>query len=234
MLKSNHPCPMPAFSAQCDGDLWEVAYKLIRDRGPYSIRVTKVKGHATVAATQHSTHLTRLMHGNNRADTTAKHAMQNVHGPNVVQLSSLYHKKKCEYSDFLAHIHDIIVRMYMAIHKLRHSDAHKLTQPGDTKNVLTTLPLCAPMDGAKALDFKANAHFFAAHMRKAEPAVKGLLTLLTHCCVAPVPNGTPGHTWLELYLLSLAASPDPLARALNKTALQSTCIGVTLRRFKKQ
>eukprot|EP00973_Karenia_brevis_P080188 11122876-Karenia_brevis.AAC.1 len=50
----------------------------------------------------------------------------------------------------------------------------------------------------------------------------------------PVGLGQVGHTWIELFLLSLAASDDAQAAAVVRTATAKRCIGHVIRLFRKQ
>ena len=46
MFEVKKPLKRP-WQIQSDGDLWRIFWETLQARGPYSIRVTKVKGHAT-------------------------------------------------------------------------------------------------------------------------------------------------------------------------------------------
>eukprot|EP00973_Karenia_brevis_P029606 4084398-Karenia_brevis.AAC.1 len=49
-----------------------------------------------------------------------------------------------------------------------------------------------------------------------------------------MPIGQVGHTWLELYLVSLAFAPDVASLIANKKARAAKCIGAQLKLFKAE
>eukprot|EP00973_Karenia_brevis_P033734 4652308-Karenia_brevis.AAC.1 len=109
-----------------DGDLWQLFWGVLCKKGHQSVRISKVKGHAEYADVQHDPEKLRLKIGNDRADHIATHTYQATRGSHVVKLSKAYQERFEHYTQFVASVHCIIARMYLAVDKLRNSEAFKL------------------------------------------------------------------------------------------------------------
>ena len=59
------------FSLQGDGDLWECFWKAVMARNPYTIKITKVKGHATDEMVADGRVQPQDRRGNDKADSAA-------------------------------------------------------------------------------------------------------------------------------------------------------------------
>ena len=59
------------WSQEKDGDLWELFAKLVRQRGPNSVKITNVKGHATEEMAQQGKVKAEEKKGNDYADEAA-------------------------------------------------------------------------------------------------------------------------------------------------------------------
>eukprot|EP00973_Karenia_brevis_P018143 2491435-Karenia_brevis.AAC.1 len=70
---------------------------MAKQRGPLSIRVTKVKGHATNAEVQGNAELLRLKKGNDTADKIATNTYDTTHGSHITQISQIYHSRYNNY-----------------------------------------------------------------------------------------------------------------------------------------
>eukprot|EP00973_Karenia_brevis_P059619 8299594-Karenia_brevis.AAC.1 len=83
---------------------------------------------------------------------------------------------------------------------------------------MVRMPSMPTPEAGSVATLKAHGSFYRYHFKKASPGIQGFLQLLTHTKVVPVALGQVGHTWLELFLLSLMASPHPLANVVNRSA----------------
>eukprot|EP00973_Karenia_brevis_P033498 4618963-Karenia_brevis.AAC.1 len=77
-------------------------------------------------------------------------------------------------------------------------------------------------DGS-CITFKANHNYFRHHYCRSSLAVQGFLRLITKAKVCFVPLGQVGHTWYELYLLSVAFAPELAPLVTNRTGRADTC-----------
>ena len=86
-----------------DGDLWKVAWVMLKQRGMGTVRVTKVKGHATEEHVQQG--LVQEMHkqGNDQADSAATCGVQAT-GHGKIQYMIWVKKRHRAYMDFVAKI----------------------------------------------------------------------------------------------------------------------------------
>eukprot|EP00973_Karenia_brevis_P035870 4948900-Karenia_brevis.AAC.1 len=89
-------------------------------------------------------------------------------------------------------------------------------------------------DDGRAIKFKANEKQYKQNKDQATPIVQGFLNLLARNKMLTVPIGRAGHTWVEIFLFSLACAPN-LPRLLhNTTAKSSRNIGTQLTAFTKE
>ena len=91
-----------------DGDLWEQAFWIIKARGPTSIRITKVKGHATMKDTGESQELREQMDGNDEADKLANLGIQ-ANGNGKLEFAQYIQKRQKEYEDLVEEIQKMLV-----------------------------------------------------------------------------------------------------------------------------
>eukprot|EP00973_Karenia_brevis_P041557 5750544-Karenia_brevis.AAC.1 len=132
---------IPNFDIMGDGDLWKIFWHVAAAKGPSSIKVTKVKGHAHWADVKHSQELTRIKVGNDAADHIATQAYDETHGMHVTTMSAHYYKRYNSYIQFMHSLHGIIVRVYKSIAALRESEAFQLTQQKTEQTITTTPPI---------------------------------------------------------------------------------------------
>eukprot|EP00973_Karenia_brevis_P052258 7262545-Karenia_brevis.AAC.1 len=90
-----------------------------------------------------------------------------------------------------------MVRMYLAVDKLRQSDAFRMGQPQSSNHVKIIMPHMASLDQGKAIEFKLCRNYYNHYYNKAIGPVKGFMRLLARTKVTLVPMGQVGHTWLE-------------------------------------
>ena len=109
---------------QTDGDLWEIFWGAILMRGPGSVRITWVKGHATEDDIAKGISSIELRYGNDQADLAAT-AGTNAHLPGLLALSRWAAKRHADYVAFMHRIHKFIVAMCKAEKKRRHESKPK-------------------------------------------------------------------------------------------------------------
>eukprot|EP00973_Karenia_brevis_P043034 5957991-Karenia_brevis.AAC.1 len=78
--------PNTPYNMQVDGDLWAIAHSAIKTRGPHSVSITKVKGHAEMSEC-HTQALRERKHHNDKADKIAADAHAKIRSPCVLDLS---------------------------------------------------------------------------------------------------------------------------------------------------
>ena len=66
-----------------DGDLWEVFTDLVRTRGPQTVCITKVKGHATQEMVDEGKVEEEDMRGNSMADKAAEMGLSRAKGRSI-------------------------------------------------------------------------------------------------------------------------------------------------------
>eukprot|EP00973_Karenia_brevis_P049316 6841032-Karenia_brevis.AAC.1 len=147
-------------------------YQLITQRGPSSVAVSWVKGHASQSYIGDDQDIAEQSHHNNIVDAAAKNALSKLNDPNVVELSRAYAQRFELYSSFLHHIHLILCRVYVAYDKLRSSDAYKLLLPTPQTHVCCAAPPFPTVDFCSPLTFTATRPVFKFHFRKMRPCIQ--------------------------------------------------------------
>ena len=99
---------------QVDGDLWELFWRTIRERSPYSIQISKVKGHATDQQVAEGKVRRTDKIGNDKADEAADEGVEQFTMP-TLRLSKLYVKRHIAYSSFVSTLHEHLVFLYNSV-----------------------------------------------------------------------------------------------------------------------
>eukprot|EP00973_Karenia_brevis_P045182 6258094-Karenia_brevis.AAC.1 len=73
----------------------------------------------------------------------------------------------------------------------------------------------------RSIKFKADQQQFRLNKDQASPLVQGFMNLLAKNKVLTVPLGRTGHTWVEIFLFSLACAPN-LPSLLHNTTAKTT------------
>eukprot|EP00973_Karenia_brevis_P055785 7759587-Karenia_brevis.AAC.1 len=108
-MNINYEPPKP-YKLQTDGDLWAIAHKALKAKGPHAVRVSKVKGHEDRAIEQLSPEQWREKVNNDEADTLAGEAYYALHGAQLKNLAQAYVDRFEEYVNFMHSIQCIILR----------------------------------------------------------------------------------------------------------------------------
>ena len=112
---------------QTDGDLWEAYWRALRSRGSKSIKVTKVKGHATKEQVEEGKVRIEDKIGNDKADLAAT-AGVDEHVQWLRELTAWLHMRQRAYIGVMADIHNMIAgttREHQAIQKEQEKEARR-------------------------------------------------------------------------------------------------------------
>ena len=122
-MKPHLALPLPPFGLQKDGDLWEIFYDNVKQRGPDSIRFSWVKGHASLSDAATATERAHQA-GNNKADALATKGREELFDPNVVFLSKHLFFRHQQAVQFYSLVHLVLVRVYLAAQALRKNKSY--------------------------------------------------------------------------------------------------------------
>ena len=89
-----------------DGDLWHHFEQAVLAKGPSSIKLTWVKGHATEDHISSGVTSSAHQQGNDRADALADQGVQ-LHGEDIYTLARLYTKRHSQYTGFFMNVANI-------------------------------------------------------------------------------------------------------------------------------
>ena len=106
------------WSQEKDGDLWELFAKLIRQRGPSSAIITKVKGHATEEMVQQGKVKQEEKRGNDWADAAADEGATKSQG-RLQCFGELYSWRHMCYRKLMARMQKFIVELKKEEKKLK-------------------------------------------------------------------------------------------------------------------
>ena len=98
--------PKRPWSTQKDGDFWQVFCEMAKQKGPNSIKISKVKGHATEKNIQEGLATLKDKRGNDRADRAADEGVKN-HSDEICKISRIHAKRQQGYIWF--------IKLYMII-----------------------------------------------------------------------------------------------------------------------
>ena len=98
---------------QSDGDLWKLYWHGLMERGPLSIVITKVKGHATMKQVLNQEVKASDKDGNDWADTYATKGIQE-HGPAVVRIAKYFGQRQANYEKLMEEVQLTIIAVIKA------------------------------------------------------------------------------------------------------------------------
>ena len=90
--------------------MWELFAKLVRQRGPKSVKITKVKGHATQAMVDEGKVKQTEKTGNDKADEAAEAGATTSQGK-IRDFAEMYSWRHIRYRKFMAKIQHYIVEL---------------------------------------------------------------------------------------------------------------------------
>ena len=115
---------MKAFEMQVDGDLWELFWRTIGERNPYSIHISKVKGHATDQQVAEGKVKYADKIGNDKADEVADNGRE-LHGKGIHMVSDIFVRRQRFYELFLKDIQNHIIEVNAIKKRLMESKEKK-------------------------------------------------------------------------------------------------------------
>ena len=116
-----------------DGDLWQLFEKLVKQRGPETVKITKVKGHATEEMVEQGKVEAEDKAGNDMADQAADQGATKSQGRLQV-FASLYAWRQGRYRKMMARIQQFIVEVKKEEKKLKQED-NKVEDPFERQEV---------------------------------------------------------------------------------------------------
>ena len=197
-----------AWSLQTDGDLWEIAWQAILQRGSQSQTNRKVKGHATQEDVENGTSTVKDRAGNDRSDTNADEGVEKIGGEGLVRLGAWIAERHDRYIALMRRIQRFIaaVTKEEKEERERRDIATKATIGYDPKKWIKTSPVIKdekletisyadinippPVTGRHKFDYCQgqynSIHAFISGRRWAD---------------ARETEGISGATWLEIFAL---------------------------------
>ena len=88
--------PKRPFELQKDRDLWQIFWESINLKGPHSIKLSKVKGHAKDSDVESGVARRVDKEGNDAADEAADEGV-NLHGEKVKRIANLFDYRQQKY-----------------------------------------------------------------------------------------------------------------------------------------
>ena len=191
--------PQPKWSQVVDGDLWKHFWLAVMSKGPNSVRMTKVKGHASIEDVIRGVSTPIHKHGNDLADSLATKARQE-RSDQLSGLCDYFANRQTHYVKFMFDFHSYLLHMVRAISDARNQHHKRACALGDVKaktKISNRLPY-ADLDNAVQPDLQLLTQEAFNCLSSSTKFIIGLLTGWTW---ALSPNGQPGCSWLELFIL---------------------------------
>ena len=200
--------PEPRWSQCNDGDLWNQIWIILRSRGSHSVRVTKVKGHATIQHLVDGAVEPIDKYCNDMADSLATYAREH-RSDNMGRISDFFAQRHKYYVSFLTALHDYLLAMLKAIAEARDTHAKQARANGVSHSKVLIAPALlypARDDPTAALDLNMLPQ---AAFQALPNGSKKLLAFLASFRWCLAPNGQQGVSWLELLIVFCAQGGLP-------------------------
>ena len=107
-----------------DGDLWENFAEAVKQRGPFSVWTTKVKGPSTQEMVDEGKVAEEENTGNDESDKAAGMGSRNSQG-RIAKFADLYSWRHTQYRKFMARMQKFIVGLKKEDKRLREDDEKK-------------------------------------------------------------------------------------------------------------
>ncbi len=205
-----------------DGDLWEHFFKAVAAKGAHSVRITKVKGHATEEQVAAGEVRSQGKSGNDAADAVADLGVK-VHGEDLIKLGGLCRGRRKRYTRLVGNIQQHIVEAYQIHWQLKDREerlAGKAAYGEDRKKDKFERPKFVEPNECRKLRIQSTMGRFAGAKRKLQ-AAGDIEKFLRGLVIKPCAESERGITWVELSILfrmhgSVKPIPDAKDRALRR------------------
>ena len=189
-----------------DGDLWQLFAEHVRAKNPESVKLTKVKGHATNDMVREQLVRFDDMHGNNESDAAAEQGATLVR-PAVKHFAKFYQKRHQNYSKLMAKIPNFIVKVKKADKERRKQKAKEENPLNNKEKEKIKLPRTLlyehEMHETMQIKLRRPRRQDYANEDEWKEAARAC-NYLTHTRwnkgKEETEAGIPGTTWLELYI----------------------------------
>ena len=184
-----------------DGDLWEHFYKAVQAKGPNSIKITWVKGHATPQHVDEGITTQADLEGNDESDKTADLGAE-LHGKELIRIAGKMHNKHNAYTKFMMEITKHIIEGYLIHRELTEIEQqHEEDMRDKDYNKVAYQPLhYADVDDCRLFQMSSNIGYYKAYREKSSCA-SDMSEFLNDMLIQPSSEHNRGITWLELYIL---------------------------------
>ena len=218
------------WNLQPDGDLWEIVWKGLIIKGPDTLRVTKVKGHATDAEVEAGLSTEVHQIGNRRADTAADHGVEG-HRPGLVSLAAWCEKRHDAYCIFMAMVQKIIVTVMLEERKQRKEKREMHAMVTGIKGQPPVVASCrcniGQLEGGVEMDIaviKPNQHCKDKH----HAYMQTVAAFMKQFKWSKSQPEVGGITWRELYILFDSAYPQCTRRDMEQESKEQEKANKTL------
>ena len=201
---ARNPCKKP-WSLQRDGDLWEKIWEASLLRGPRMLKLTKVKGHATIKNIVEGTSTVAHKKGNDNADTAATAGIDEGR-PGLLQLANWMADQHKAYCKFMLRIQTFIFKLSKFEKELREEvDKEKR---GNLPIVRPTISICSSFpnpNGVSVQDVDLlpppnGKHRYSSHQTLLDD-IHAFLRNSTFAIPTDENAANEAMTWLELFYL---------------------------------
>ena len=186
-----------------NGDLWSKVCAAILAKGSSSIKVTKVKGHATQEDIDQGKSNIHDKNGNDEADTVANLAVAN-HAPGMVSLTNWYAARHADYTKLVGRVQLFIIGMVRA-HRQADEARLKESNPFGGK-VQRHMPTRIRHGGdlrhrdEHMLNFR-NCPTGTHKQQRRQQTMMEIRTFMQSLAMKEPPKEVAGISWVQLFIL---------------------------------
>ncbi len=230
--------PRRAWSTQKDGDLWQIFWETLEQKGCGAMAITKVKGHATDEMVQQGKVNIEDKLGNDKADTMADDGVK-MFGKDATTAGHYLTRRHTGYGYFIKDVHDHLIEAHKRMKYLVEAKDIKegkveavkdgnlnTTGKKDRKNFIC---MTFPKFGDHGKQQYCFGHmidienFQDLKIKRASAAQ--IQKFLQVCTFRPCGEGEEGNTWLELYVIyklwgGKEGIEEPARKAMKKASMR--------------
>jgi hypothetical protein len=204
--------PKRPFELQTDGDIWSTFWETVHQKGPSSIKISKVKGHATDEEVREGKVKAEDKVGNDAADKAAD-VGNDLHGKGTLKAANYFSQRSRLYGLFIKDLHNHIIeatllKQVMLKEKLSKEKKDKGTLPKMKEKTAKAKLMTdyAEEENTEETDmYRRLSGMIPADQLQAEktkfPKLKEVQDFIGKIEVAENMMGKHGTTYLELYTL---------------------------------
>ena len=241
-LVRRNKIPKRSLNTQKDGDLWEMFFEGLKQKGADSPKISKGKGHATDGMVMTGQVARKDKIGNDHADRIAEEGVK-LHGNEAVETGAILTRRHEQYVKLIKNIHSHILAAFekkKQLDKEKEEEHETQNKPApmqkDTKKNIEYTDVVIPEYGNGAAKNKIGEmeglEKYVGIVEKYPQAFQ-VQEFFERCCFEPVEEEGEGTSWVDFYTLYRMCRGEDGFSNTNNAALKGPSMEDHTRRFKR-